>query len=292
MPTPYRVFARLGALAALLVTLVLSLPSVVGAQDRTLIRGGERVADFRLGQRFSTYSKVLGKPTSTSASRNADDAGGYYYKRYGLLFFVKKDTVNGITVSNPLMKTPEGIRVGSTRSEVEKAYGTPQHLGEGRSRAVFPERGLGFDFVGEKVAHVYVFDKEDRDLARGDRRIVPGVRLGGISLGQSTEFVLRQWKQPDQKSSLPSKPGAQLWSYSRRGVVVVVLKGLVDGVWIFSGEFRTRDDLGVGSTRQEVRALYGAPGAVEKELEIYDKRGIGFLYEGEKVREVMVLESK
>jgi hypothetical protein len=265
----------------------------VCAQGRNaMICGGERVADFALGKRFSTYAKVLGKPTSTTASRNADDASGIFYKKFGLLFFVKKDMVNGITVSNPLMQTPEGIRVGSSRARVEQAYGSPQTLGEGRSRTVFPERGLGFDYTGDKVAHIYVFDKEARDLASGDRRIVPGVRLGGLALGQSSQFVVSAWKQPDQRSPLPAKAGAELWSYTRHGVVVVVLKGAVDGVWVFSREFRTRDDLGVGSTRQEVTQVYGAPSAVEKGLEIYASRGIGFLYEDGKVREVMLLEAK
>ena len=259
-------------------------------REGTLIVGGQGVADFRLGARYSEFCAVLGKPTRSQVSRNANDASGYFFKRFGLLFFVKKDRVNGISVSSPLMQTPEGVRVGSARELVSRCYGSPQALGAGSDRLVYPERGLGFDFKAGRVANIYVFDKEARDLVSGDRRIVAGARVGGMQLGQGTDGVTRSWQQADTQSDLPSKPGARLWSYKSHGVVVVVFEGRIDGVWLFNPEFRTSEDLGVGSTQAEVRKAYGRPSAVEKGLEMYGPRGIGFLYEKGRAVEVMVLK--
>ncbi|MBM3460541.1 MAG: hypothetical protein FJX76_00375 [Armatimonadetes bacterium] len=278
------------AICAVLYVL-LGLPAAAQVDKRSVIEGGKRVGTYELGKKWSAYEKVLGTPSKTQQSENAENARLVVYKQYGMGFFVKKDLVNGMYVDSPLFVTVEGVRVGMPSSGVEKAYGAPERVDDRYVR--YPEKGLAFYFDKGKVTHIYVFDREERDLASGDRRIVPGSRVGGIQLGTSLDFVLKQWKNPTRRGPLPSKKGAELWSYQRHGVIVVAYEGRVDGVWIFNPEFRTGKEIHVGSARNEVVAAYGKADRKEEEMEIYSKLGLGFLYkENGKVGQIMVLETE
>lgn len=271
-----------------LLLLTFFVAPVQAEPSRALITGGRSVGSFRLGKPFGPYEKALGPPTSVRSSEISDDARLVYYKRYGMYFFVKKGVVNGITVESPLFATAEGLHVGSAQSEVTRALGAPQSLRAGE--VVYPERGLGFTFADGKVARIYLVEKEDRDLASGDYAIVPGVRVGGLHLGQPVSFVLGQWKDPSKRSPFPDKKDCELWSYEKKGVIVVTWMGKVDGLMIFSPAFRTSKGIHVGSARDAVVRAYGKPGAREENLESYPPAGIGFFYEGDQVKQIYVKE--
>ena len=250
-----------------------------------VITGGKGVGSFMLGKKFGPYAKALGTPTKTQQSEVASDAKLVYYKKFGMFFFVKKDVVNGITVSSPLFATAEGVHVGSDEAEVTRAYGAAQRLDSG---VVYPERGIGFTFEGGKVSRIYVMDKEARDLLSGDLRIVPGVRVGGLKLGLPVEQVVKQWKEPDKRAPFPQKSGCELWSYEKKGIIVITWQGKIDGVMVFSPAFRTDKDLHVGSRRDAVVRACGKAKTQEEGMEAYPALGIGFFYESDAVKQIYV----
>lgn len=270
------------SLLALFVTAALAGPSA------SVITGGKGVGSFLLGRSFAPYEKALGAPTRSQRSDSAEDARLVYYKKYGMYFFVKKGTVNGITVESPLFSTPEGLHVGSAEADVSRLLGAAQSLRAGE--VVYPERGLGFTLSNGKVARIYVTDREERDVASGDLRIVPGVRVGGIQLGQPAEFVLKAWKEPSKRAPFPQREGSQLWSYEKKGAVLIVFQGKIDGIWLFSGAFRTVKDIHVGSRRDAVVAAYGNPKGREDNMESYPSIGIAFFYENGAVKQIYVKE--
>lgn len=274
-------------LVVVVACLVLSAgPARSAPQARAVIEGGHRVGSFEIGKPWGPYGKVLGQPTRTRQSENSTSARMLYYKKYGLYFFVKKDTVNGISVESPLFATSEGIHVGSSRADVVKKYGAPQSLR--REDVVYPEHGIGFTYQGERVSRVFVFDKEARDLVKGDRLIVPGQRVGGMRLGDAATTVTRGWKDPQSRADFPGKSGAQTWAFTDRGVNLVVFQGRIDAVWLFSAEFRTAKDIHVGSKRDAVIQAYGKPTDRKEGLESYRKSGLIFFYENGVVREIYV----
>lgn len=285
MPTARRLFRFAPTLACVLALL---LGRAHASPSRALITGGKGVGSFQLGKPFGPYEKALGAPTKVQASEVSNDAKLVYYQKYGMFFFVKKDLVNGITVSSPLFSTSEGLHVGSDESEVTRAFGPAQKLNDG---VVYPERGIGFTFEAGTVSRIYVMDKEGRDLASGDLRIVPGDRVGGMRLGQPVAFVVKQWGDPSKRAPFAQKPECELWSYEKKGVIVITWQGKIDGVMLFSPAFRTARGIHVGSRRDAVLKAYGKAGAREEGLESYPALGIGFFYEEGAVKQIYVKAS-
>ncbi len=240
---------------------------------------------------FARIQRALGSPPVVRPSEYSQDARFVYYRRYGLGFLLKREVVTGIMVQSPLFQTPEGIAVGAIRRTVQHAYGSPQTLGP--HDVAYPERGLSFTYHAGRVARIYVVDREKRDLASGDRRIVPGVRVGGMHLGRSARIVLAQWGQPQKKSPVAGQRGATLWSYLHsKGMMVVVRRGVVAGLIVVSPEFRTPEGVHVGSSRADVVACYGAPQRGSDGMETYPRRGLGFVYDQSRaVQEIFVLEA-
>jgi hypothetical protein len=276
------------ALVALGRMSVLAAEPSSGVERRATIEGGRRVGNYEIGKKFSQYEKVLGEPTRVQQSENADDARMVYYKRYGIFFFIKKDRINGIAVVSPLFATLEGVHLGTSRDEVERIYGQPQALRD--EDVVYPQRGLAFTFADGRVAKIFVQDAEAPDLASGDLRIVPGVRVGGLQLGQSVQFVLNQWKNPDQRSA--AYAGTEMWSYKNKGVIVLASQGRIGEIWIYSPAFRTARDIHVGSRRDDVVRAYGRPQGREENVEAYPQNGLKFAYENGQVKTIFVLENK
>ena len=281
-PTPF----HLGLIVVATCLAFWAVPVRGAPETRALIEGGRRVGSFEIGKPWGPYGKALGQPTQTRQSENSTTAKMLYYKKYGLFFLVKKDTVNGISVASPLFVTSDGLHVGSTRADVLKKYGAPQSLRQ--EEVVYPEHGIGFTYAGERVIRVYVFDKEARDLVKGDRLIVLGQRVGGMRLGDAATFVTRGWKEPQSRADFPGKSGAQTWAYTDKGVTLVVFQGRIDGVWLFTPEFRTAKDIHVGSRREAVIQAYGKPTDRKEGLESYRKSGLIVFYENGVVREIYV----
>ncbi|MHB2018000.1 MAG: hypothetical protein ACYCW6_13700 [Candidatus Xenobia bacterium] len=259
------------------------------ADDAHLVRGGVSVGPYRLGSDFSASRKALGKPDRTQESQIPPyDTHLFWYEKQGLAFFVKGSTLNGITVISTDYHTPEGIRVGSSRAQVEHVYGPPAKL---RQRDVtYPELGLAFTYDSSgHVQRLFVVDKEARDALKGDRQIVAGQRLGGIRLGGSVADVVAQWGKPTRTAQLPSSPDHTLLQFEDQGIILVMYNGRIDGVTTVSGEYTTPNGLHVGVSRADVYKIYGSHPVNADGIDAYKSKGIGFTFEGDKVTEITIL---
>lgn len=249
------------------------------------VQGGRGAGGVELGWSFAKVKETLGEPRSSHPSPSHP---GFIFHRYpdrGLSVFVNdQGRVIGIAVSTPAHRTPEGIRVGSARAEVEQAYG--KGIPRGPGNVNYPGRGLAFRYRDGRVEQIYVFRPErDRPLL-GDRLIIPGRRVGEIRLGQKSEVVLKAWGPPDRTSPLA---GAAVALYAGRGVGVIIRSGRIEGLLVETGDFMTREGIQVGSTRDQVVAALG-PGYTESGPQLYySERGIGFVLEGNQVVEIQVL---
>ena len=76
------------------------------------------------------------------------------------------------------------------------------------------------------------------------------------------------------------------------GVRVVVLAGRIQGVILETGDFITREGVKVGSTRAEVLRVFGTTFRTEPERIWYDIRGIGFWFQGDRVRQIQVVSGR
>lgn len=275
---------------AVLVLLVMLCCANAWADSRPVIQGGKGVGMFLLGKKFSSYQKQLGEPTKVMTSEQSDTTKLVYFKKYGMYFYVAKDTINGINIESPLFFTPEGIRVGAQRDEVLRTYGEPQNL-QGNV-IVYPERGLSFSFKNGRVALIAVEDKQNRDLAMGDLNIVPGLRVGGIRLGQSTDFLVQQWKAPSKKEAFKPKKGAEMWTYPKKGILVLNYQGRIDMIMVINPAYHTNRNIHIGSSRDEVSRAYGRPSKHEDKADEYADKGITFRYSGGAVQEIWVNEIK
>ncbi len=272
--------------AALLVVLLCALP--VWAQAGLEVQGGGGVGPYRLGGSFARYKPSLGAPSRVVQSQVSSETHFYYYDRLGLMFFVKGDRLNGITVFSPRYATRQGLRVGRTRAEVEGVLGPPQSLRQ--AEVVYPEQGLGFTYDDSgRVTRLYVTEAEGRDLLKGDRSIRAGERIGGIQIGMPFGQVASQWGRPDQTGPLPSKPGRTLCLYQKQGILLIVFEGQVEGITSISPEYGAPQSLRVGSARRDVYRVYGPHPTLANGIEAYRSAGIGFTIENDRVTEITVL---
>ena len=128
--------------------------------------------------------------------------------------------------------------------------------------------------------------------------IEPNVAVGKVRAGMRTEDVIKQLGEPQRRTAnaieytslgFAVMPGPD-------GVVQVVMCGDVTGlsgplVKAFTG--RTKEGIGLGSTREDLLKAYGDPTSAEKlrgnaESVRYDPLGITFNLEGGKVYHMIV----
>ena len=143
---------------------------------------------------------------------------------------------------------------------------------------------------------------EDSDRADGNTkpplRIEPNLAVGNVRAGMSVQEVVKQLGEPQRRT-------ANALEYTRLGFAVmpaadgtvqVVMCGDVTGingplVKSFSG--RTKEGIGMSSTREDLRKAYGEPTSSEKlfggtESLRYDSLGITFTLEAGKVYHMIV----
>ena len=128
--------------------------------------------------------------------------------------------------------------------------------------------------------------------------IEPNNSVGPIRSGMTAQEVVRQFGEPDRRTAnaleytrlgLAVMPGPD-------GVVQVVMCGDVigiDGPLVKAFKGRTKEGIGMNSTRQEVVAAYGEPNDSQKisgglESLRYDGIGITFTLEGGKVHHMII----
>lgn len=275
-----RVPIRLKLLLALLLTLTaLAAPPP--------ILGGVGLGKVKLGTTLADVEKALGKTDQVSSSPNDPGSKFYAYPKFGCSVFVgSQGKVIGITITSAQYKTPEGLGVGSSRAQVEKAYG--KGLARGGGNVTYASRGLAFSYGGEKVNNVFIVKPEEDRPLLGDRQIVPGQRVGDLKLGAPAEGVLKAWGKPDATTPLSGIKG-EIWNYKDEGVGVLASELKIKAVIVSTGDFITAGGVQVGSSFDEVKKAFGAGGEASGDFYFYPARGIGFQLTGGRVSEIRVV---
>lgn len=273
------------------VLLFLALVAIPVLAAGASIDGGRGVGDIRLGDSYEKVEQALGQADRKQVSPTDPDAGMLFYDRHGLAVLVNKDLkVLGITVTGGGYATPEAIRVGSTRAQVESAYG--RGLTRGQGNLSYPGRGLAFSFQNGKVSHVFVVKPEEDRPLLGDRLIVPGQRMGELRLGQDVAAVRSAWGKPDSEKPIREGSATSILTYKEEGVRLVVSGGRIDGVLATTGDFITAGGLKAGATKAEVERAFGKGYATQGPGLFYRNLGIGFIMGEDKVLEIQVIHPK
>lgn len=121
-----------------------------------LIIPGQSIAGVALGR---TVSAVLGRLGQPSEMRSARDGSLYSFPRYGLNVYSTDGTVRAVTTTNSLLRTAEGIALGSTLAEVRRVYG-PQFTDvvvEGLMGIAYDQHGIAFGLDGFVVSVIIVY---------------------------------------------------------------------------------------------------------------------------------------
>lgn len=112
------------------------------AAAQGVIVPGRSVAGVSLGDTAAKVTKVLGQPQAGSTPFNA-----LYRKRHGLGVYFVADRVLEITVLGKPQATRSGIKVGSTRAALTRAYPktkcTKKVTGTNQFECILPSRFRG-----------------------------------------------------------------------------------------------------------------------------------------------------
>ncbi|MBQ7529160.1 hypothetical protein IJT10_04585 [bacterium] len=267
---------------------VLSLFFVCGAVcwASGSIVGGQGVGPIRLGQNQGQVVGLLGKPDRVQSSPNDPNAKMLFFNSKGLAVFMGSNGgVIGISVLNGSWKTAENIGIGSSGEAVYKTYG--QGLQRGQGNVNYASRGLAFSIRNNRVISIYVFKREDDRPLLGDRLIIPGRRVGDISIGMANSKVVNEWGQAD--SATPLGSGNSLYRYREEAVgLIVSSNGVIQGMVMETGDFITKEGIKVGSSKEEVLRVFG-PCNVSNGSLLYEKKGIGFRLTQGRVSQITVL---
>lgn len=252
-----------------------------------VIKGGEGVGSVRLGQLQNQVMGILGAPSKVTPSPNDPNAKLMVYKNSGLAVFMGSNgKVIGITVLGGAWKTPEGIGIGTPGTAVSRTYGTGLQRGQGNIN--YASRGLAFSIRNGKVSSIYVFKREDDRPLLGDRIIVPGKRVGQISIGMKASQVSSAWGEADNKTPMGGN-GRSLYRYKEEAMGLIVSpNGVVEGMVMETGDFITKEGVKVGSSKSEVIRVFGNTSAAGGSL-IYENKGIGFRLTQGRVSQITVL---
>ncbi len=277
---------------ALLLGILLGIFLPLQAQGQpNLIRGGQGVGGIRLGQTLDEVRKALGPPAKVTPSPNDPNSKLLDYPKRGLSVFLgSSGAVIGVVVSGASWKTPEGVAVGTSQNQVLKSFGKGLVRGEGN--LTYPDRGLAFSFRKGLVHTIYVFRREEDRALMGDRLIEPGRRVGQIQIGDPISRVEEAWGRADRVLPLGQGGRERLHSFKEEGLGLVVLEGRIQGVILETGDFITREGVKVGSTRAEVLRVFGSTFRAEPERIWYEVRGIGFWFQGDRVRQIQVVSGQ
>jgi hypothetical protein len=122
------------------------------------VQAGQRIGGISVGMTLDRILLAWGSP-SDSAPWSVDPRSMLmYYKTKGILIIAGADkTVQGVTTESPAFGTPEGLRVGSSRSDVYRVYGpNPQRVG---GIEMYKRVGIGFTIDKDKVTEITVLPR-------------------------------------------------------------------------------------------------------------------------------------
>jgi hypothetical protein len=143
----------------LAVTLGLALPVVaqpVPAAPPVLIVPGQSVAGVSVGRTVASTLGRLGSPGDLRALR---DGTLYAFPRYGLNVYAGDGVVRAVSTTNSLLRTAEGIALGSTLADVRRVYGGQftDAVVEGLLGVAYDQHGIAFGLDGVVVSVIIVY---------------------------------------------------------------------------------------------------------------------------------------
>lgn len=111
---------------------------------------------FSLGDSVSVLVDLAGEPQSISEAGSCGDQGTlkkYTYSSMSVLILEndKGSTIDYISLSNDLVATDKGIRIGSSRSDVISAYGEPETDNGSNIQYTSDEFAIKFGIANDKV---------------------------------------------------------------------------------------------------------------------------------------------
>jgi hypothetical protein len=143
----------------LILALILGLALPVVAQQApppVLIVPGQSLAGVTLGRTVSATLGRLGQPAETRALR---DSTLHTFPRYGLNVYASDGTVRAISTTNSLLRTAEGVALGSTVADVRRVYGaqSTDAVVEGLLGIAYDQYGIAFGLDGVVVSVIIVY---------------------------------------------------------------------------------------------------------------------------------------
>jgi hypothetical protein len=143
----------------LAVILGLALPVVaqpVPAAPPVLIIPGQSIAGVSVGR---SMSSTLGRLGSPGEMRSLRDGTLYSFPRYGLNVYAGDGSVRAISTTNSLLRTAEGIALGSTLADVRRVYGGQfsDAVVEGLLGVAYDQHGIAFGLDGVVVSVIIVY---------------------------------------------------------------------------------------------------------------------------------------
>lgn len=143
----------------LALLLGLALPVVaqqVPAPAPVLIVPGQSVAGVILGRSTSSTLGRLGQPAETRALR---DSTLHAFPRFGLNVYASDGFVRAVSTTNSLMRTAEGIALGSTVADVRRVFGSQftDAVVEGLLGIAYDQLGIAFGLDGVVVSVIIVY---------------------------------------------------------------------------------------------------------------------------------------
>lgn len=199
----------------------------------TVIIPGQSVAGVLLGRSISATVARLGQPVEARTMR---DATLYTYPRYGLNVYVSDGNVRAVSTTNGLLRTAEGIALGSSLADVRRVYGTQfsDAVVEGLMGIAYDQHGIAFGLDGVVVSVIIVYPPRTQAAAPG--AAVPpaaGASPPAASQQPATQIDLGLVSMPRVENLKPFSPETQYMS------VVGFLRYVVyqqTGLWLTTPE--------------------------------------------------------
>ncbi|MDR7483244.1 MAG: hypothetical protein QN183_12135 [Armatimonadota bacterium] len=127
-----------------------------GSSPTVLIVPGQSIAGVALGRSVSSVVARLGQPGEARLLR---DGTLYTFPRYGLNVYATDGVVRAISTTNSLLRTSEGITLGSTVTDVRRVFGAQfaDAVVEGLMGMAFDQHGIAFGLDGVVVSVIIVY---------------------------------------------------------------------------------------------------------------------------------------
>ncbi len=150
---------RAACMLVALVVVGLALPTAAqqpAGAPPVLIVPGHSIAGVALGRTVSATLGRLGQPTEMRTLR---DGALYAFPRFGINMYAADGAVRAVSTTNSLLRTAEGIALGSSLAEVRRAFG-PQFTDavvEGLMGIAYDQHGIAFGLDGAMVSVIVVY---------------------------------------------------------------------------------------------------------------------------------------